>query len=156
MQFTDASISCLRPFSRLCLYLLVTAVVLLLLLVLLDRDGVLILPQERQQSLVIIQSNLHNSNSYTRIVSSNVTFSLSPSVTIRPERFDTVYISPEVYMSILTTPKHHPTRFSLQLLTWMQTFNPKQVNNYISKITNMDDYHSASVPASLITLLRSG
>ena len=57
--------------------------------------------------------------------------SSSETVLITPEKLDqNKYISEEVYMSLLTTPRHHELRFAQQLLTWMQTFNPKQVIPY--------------------------
>ena len=50
------------------------------------------------------------------------------SILITPEKLDqNKYISEDVYMSLLTTPRHHESRFALQLLTWMQTFNLNQV-----------------------------
>ena len=57
--------------------------------------------------------------------------SSSETVLITPEKLDqNKYISEEVYMSLLTTPRHHESRFAHQLLTWMQTFNPNQVIPY--------------------------
>ena len=54
--------------------------------------------------------------------------SSSETVLITPEKLDqNKYINEDVYMSVLTTPKHHESRFAYQLLTWLQTFNPNQV-----------------------------
>ena len=120
-------LSCLRSFSMSYLfYLLVFFTAVSVLLVTLKRYSALNLPHMNRQPSMTVQPDPH-----VYIVPSNVTLSLSPTLKIRPERLDT-HINPNIYMSVLTVPKHHPTRFALQLLTWMQTFNPKQVNHVYS------------------------
>ena len=49
------------------------------------------------------------------------------SVEIRPERIPPPANSADIYYSLLTAPKYHDTRISLQYLTWFQTVDPKQV-----------------------------
>ena len=49
------------------------------------------------------------------------------SVEIRPERIPPPAHSSDIYISLLTAPKFHDTRISLQYLTWLQTVDPKQV-----------------------------
>ena len=49
------------------------------------------------------------------------------SVEIRPERLPPPAHSSDIYISLLTAPKYHDTRISLQYLTWIQTIDPKQV-----------------------------
>ena len=53
------------------------------------------------------------------------------SVEIRPERLPPPAHSSDVYISLLTAPKFHDTRISLQYLTWLQTVDPKQVRREI-------------------------
>ena len=136
--------SCLRSFSRRYLfYLLVFFTVVLVLLVTLKKDSPLTLLHVNRQPSMIVQPDFNSSY----VVPSNVTLPLSPTLTIRPERFHT-YINPNIYMSVLTVPKHHPTKFALQLLTWMQTFNPKQVNHVYSYslIVGSASLHSWCLP----------
>ena len=52
----------------------------------------------------------------------------SSQITITPERVPTIESLSNVYLSILTIPRFHSTRFSFQLMTWLQTFNPVQVH----------------------------
>ena len=49
------------------------------------------------------------------------------SVEIRPERIPPPAHSSDIYISLLTAPKFHDTRISLQYLTWLQAVDPKQV-----------------------------
>ena len=49
------------------------------------------------------------------------------SVEIRPERLPPPAHSSDIYISLLTAPRFHDTRVSLQYLTWLQTVDPKQV-----------------------------
>ena len=51
------------------------------------------------------------------------------SVEIRPERLPPPVHSSDIYISLLTAPKFHDTRVSLQYLTWLQTIDPKQVSS---------------------------
>jgi hypothetical protein len=53
------------------------------------------------------------------------------SVEIRPERLPPPAHSSDVYISLLTAPRFHDTRVSLQYLTWFQTVDPKQVQSYV-------------------------
>ena len=50
------------------------------------------------------------------------------SVEIRPERLTPPAHSSDIYISLLTAAKFHDDRVSLLYLTWLQTFNPKQVS----------------------------
>ncbi len=50
------------------------------------------------------------------------------SVEIRPERLPPPTRSSDIYISLLTAAKFHDDRVSLLYLTWLQTFNPKQVS----------------------------
>ena len=52
----------------------------------------------------------------------------SSQISITPERVPTIESLSNVYLSILTMPQFHGTRFSFQLMTWLQTFNPVQVH----------------------------
>ena len=65
------------------------------------------------------------------VFTSNVSMSLfasdHSSVVVRPERVVTSADVSNVFVSILTVPKYHGHRFSYQLMTWVQTFNPAQV-----------------------------
>ena len=36
-----------------------------------------------------------------------------------------------IYISVLTMPRNHPTRFAAHLFTWMQTVNPSQVHVHV-------------------------
>ena len=49
-------------------------------------------------------------------------------VEIRPERLPSPAHSSDIYYSLLTAPKFHDLRISLQYLTWLQTVDPKQVS----------------------------
>ena len=49
------------------------------------------------------------------------------SVEIKPERLTPPADSSDVYISLLTAPRYHDTRVSLQYLTWFQTVAPEQV-----------------------------
>ena len=49
------------------------------------------------------------------------------SVEIRPERLPPPADSSDIYISLLTAPRFHDTRVSLQYLTWFQTVDPEQV-----------------------------
>ena len=49
------------------------------------------------------------------------------STEIRPERLPPPANSSDIYFSLLTAPKFHNLRFSLQYLTWLQTVDAKQV-----------------------------
>ena len=49
------------------------------------------------------------------------------STEIRPERLPPPTNSSDIYFSLLTAPKFHNLRFSLQYLTWLQTVDAKQV-----------------------------
>lgn len=55
-------------------------------------------------------------------------------VEIRPERLPPPDQSSDIYISLLTAPKFHNMRFSLQYLTWLQTIDPKQVTLYNIKV----------------------
>ena len=65
---------------------------------------------------------------YTLPVKTWISSMMSNSVReIRPERLPPPANSSDIYFSLLTVPKFHDTRFSLQYLTWLQTIDPKQV-----------------------------
>lgn len=51
-------------------------------------------------------------------------------VEFRPERLPPPANSSAIYISLLTAPKFHDVRFSLQYLTWLQTVDPEQVTPY--------------------------
>ena len=40
---------------------------------------------------------------------------------------DVMINASDIYISVLTMPRNHPTRFATHLFTWMQTVNPSQV-----------------------------
>ena len=52
----------------------------------------------------------------------------SSQISIKPERIPAVASLSNVYISVLTVPSYHNPRFSFQLMTWLQTFNPEQVD----------------------------
>ena len=60
------------------------------------------------------------------------------SVEIRPERLPPPAHSSDIYISLLTAAKFHDDRVSLLYLTWLQTFNPKQVS--LHKLYNMEEF----------------
>ena len=60
-------------------------------------------------------------------VTTSLPFITRGSVEIRPERLPPPAHSSDIYFSLLTAPKYHNLRFSLQYLTWLQTVDPKQV-----------------------------
>ena len=54
--------------------------------------------------------------------------SLTMKIEIKPERLAPQLNSTDVYFSLLTAPKYHDSRFSLQYLTWLQTVDPHYVS----------------------------
>ena len=60
------------------------------------------------------------------------------SVEIGPERLPPPAHSSDIYISLLTAAKFHDDRVSLLYLTWLQTFNPKQVS--LHKLYNMEEF----------------
>ena len=54
------------------------------------------------------------------------------SVEIRPERLPPPADSSDIYISLLTAPRFHDTRVSLQYLTWFQTVDPEQVQYHMN------------------------
>ena len=67
----------------------------------------------------------------SRTQTTNVTMSLMASdrttVVVRPERVYPAADVSNVFVSILTVPKLHNSRLSYQLMSWIQSFDPKQV-----------------------------
>ena len=61
------------------------------------------------------------------VAATSLPFITRGSVEIRPERLPPPAHSSDIYFSLLTAPKFHNLRFSLQYLTWLQTVDPKQV-----------------------------
>ena len=57
----------------------------------------------------------------------NLPFITRGSTKIRPERLPPPANSSDIYFSLLTAPRFHNLRFSLQYLTWLQTVDAKQV-----------------------------
>ena len=45
---------------------------------------------------------------------------------------DVMINASDIYISVLTMPRNHPTRFATHLFTWMQTVNPDQVGVILS------------------------
>ena len=82
--------------------------------------------ETQQQTLVYKQEELP-SPVFTSNVSMSLFASDHSSVVVRPERVVTSADVSNVFVSILTVPKYHGHRFSYQLMTWVQTFNPAQV-----------------------------
>ena len=60
------------------------------------------------------------------------------SVEIGPERLPSPAHSSDIYISLLTAAKFHDDRVSLLYLTWLQTFNPKQVS--LHKLCNTEEF----------------
>ena len=56
------------------------------------------------------------------------------SVEIRPERLPPPADSSDIYISLLTAPRFHDTRVSLQYLTWFQTVDPEQVQYHMNTL----------------------
>jgi hypothetical protein len=70
---------------------------------------------------------------YSRLTKESSTLKDLPSmnrgsVEIRPERLPPPTRASDIYISLLTAAKFHDDRVSLLYLTWLQTFNPKQVS----------------------------
>ena len=49
-------------------------------------------------------------------------------IVIKPERIPTPYNGSDIYISLLTAPVYHESRFALQYVTWLQTVDPKHVS----------------------------
>ena len=66
------------------------------------------------------------------LITANVTMPLmaSTAVVVRPERVYPAADVSNVFVSILTVPKLHNSRLSYQLMSWIQSFNPKQVYRF--------------------------
>ena len=53
---------------------------------------------------------------------------------IKPERLPAPVNSSDIYISVLTAPVYHNSRFALQYLTWLQTVDPKNVSQKVQVI----------------------
>ena len=47
---------------------------------------------------------------------------------IKPERIPPPDNGSDIYISVLTAPVYHESRFALQYVTWLQTVDPKNVS----------------------------
>ena len=54
------------------------------------------------------------------------------SIDIKPERKPPLANLSDVYISVLTAPVYHNSRFAVQYLTWLQTVDPKNVSQFTS------------------------
>ena len=75
-----------------------------------------------------INEGKRGGNLTTANMTMEVTSSDGKAVIVRPERVvpPAANVS-NVYVSVLTVPKLHESRLSYQLMTWTQSFNPRQV-----------------------------
>ena len=85
------------------------------------------IPSETSSDLQKVEKTLKPPPGAPTIDRQDLPFLTRGSVEIRPERLPPPAHSSDVYISLLTTPKFHDTRISLQYLTWLQTVDPKQV-----------------------------
>lgn len=53
---------------------------------------------------------------------------------IKPERLPAPVNSSDIYISVLTAPVYHNSRFALQYLTWLQTVDPKNVSQKVQSL----------------------